>query len=127
MIVPLIEFRDVTKRFGPRTALDRVNLQIYEEQVTTIIGLSGSGKSVLLKHIVGLLKPDEGTILFRGKPIHQIEKKEMNTCLGQMSYMFQGNALFDSMTVYENVATPIRETMNLSKAEIDRRVMARIE
>jgi phospholipid/cholesterol/gamma-HCH transport system ATP-binding protein len=67
MIVPLIEFRDVTKRFGPRTVLDRVNLQIYEEQVTTIIGLSGSGKSVLLKHIVGLLKPDEGTILFRGK------------------------------------------------------------
>jgi len=127
MIVPLIEFKDVTKRFGLRTILDRVNLQIYEEQVTTIIGLSGSGKSVLLKHIVGLLKPDEGTILFRGKPIHQMGKKEINVCLGQMSYMFQGNALFDSMTVYENVATPIRETMNLRKAEIDRRVMARIE
>jgi len=127
MDVPLIEFKDITKRFDSRTILERVNLQIYEEQVTTIIGLSGSGKSVLLKHIVGLLKPDEGTILFRGKPIHQMEKKEINTCLGQMSYMFQGNALFDSMTVYENVATPIRETMNLSKAEIDRRVMARIE
>jgi phospholipid/cholesterol/gamma-HCH transport system ATP-binding protein len=85
MIVPLIEFKDVTKRFGLRTILDRVNLQIYEEQVTTIIGLSGSGKSVLLKHIVGLLKPDEGTILFRGKPIHQMGKKEINVCLGQMS------------------------------------------
>ena len=104
MDVPLIEFKDVTKRFGPRTILEGVNLQIYEEQVTTIIGLSGSGKSVLLKHIVGLLKPDEGTILFRGKPLHQMEKKEMDACLGQMSYMFQGNALFDSMTVYENVA-----------------------
>jgi phospholipid/cholesterol/gamma-HCH transport system ATP-binding protein len=127
MDVPLIEFRDVTKRFGSRTILERVNLQIYEEQITTIIGLSGSGKSVLLKHIVGLLKPEEGTILFRGKPLHQMEKKERDACLGQMSYMFQGNALFDSMTVYENVAIPIRETMHLSKAEIDHRVMARIE
>jgi phospholipid/cholesterol/gamma-HCH transport system ATP-binding protein len=89
MDVPLIEFKDVTKRFGPRTILEHVDLQIYEEQVTTIIGLSGSGKSVLLKHIVGLLKPDEGTILFRGKPFHQMEKKEIETCLGRMSYMFQ--------------------------------------
>jgi phospholipid/cholesterol/gamma-HCH transport system ATP-binding protein len=127
MDVPLIEFKDVTKRFGSLTILDRVNLQIYEAQVTTIIGLSGSGKSVLLKHIVGLLKPDEGTILFRGQPLHRMEKKEMDACLGQMSYMFQGNALFDSMTVYENVAIPIRETNSLSKAEIDRRVMDRIE
>jgi phospholipid/cholesterol/gamma-HCH transport system ATP-binding protein len=120
MDVPLIEFKDVTKRFGSRTVLDRVNLQIYEEQVTTIIGLSGSGKSVVLKHIVGLLKPDEGVILFRGKPLNRMGKKEMDACLGQMSYMFQGNALFDSMTVYENVAIPIRETANLSKAEVDR-------
>jgi phospholipid/cholesterol/gamma-HCH transport system ATP-binding protein len=127
MDIPLIEFKDVTKRFGPRTILERVNLKIYEEQVTTIIGLSGSGKSVLLKHIIGLLKPDEGTILFRGKPLHRMKKKEMEACLGQMSYMFQGNALFDSITVYENVAIPIRETMNLSEAEIDRKVMARIE
>jgi len=127
MGVPLIEFKDVTKRFGPRTILERVNLQIYEEQVTTIIGLSGSGKSVLLKHIVGLLTPDAGTILFRGNPIHRMEKKEMDAWLGQISYMFQGNALFDSMTVYENVAIPLRETTNLSKAEIDRRVTARIE
>jgi phospholipid/cholesterol/gamma-HCH transport system ATP-binding protein len=127
MDVPLIEFKDVTKRFGRRTILERVNLKVYEEQVTTIIGLSGSGKSVLLKHIVGLLKPDEGTILFRGKPLHQMGKKGIAACFGQMSYMFQGDALFDSLTVYENVAIPIRETMKLSKAEIDRRVMARIE
>ena len=64
MDIPLIEFKDVTKRFGGHKILERVNLQIYEGQVTTIIGLSGSGKSVLLKHIIGLLKPDEGTILF---------------------------------------------------------------
>ncbi|MFA4916448.1 MAG: ATP-binding cassette domain-containing protein [Syntrophales bacterium] len=127
METPLIEFKDVSKRFGTRTILDRVNLQIYEGQVTTIIGLSGSGKSVLLKHIIGLLKPDEGTILFRGKAIAEMKKKEIATSLAQISYMFQDNALFDSMTVYENIALPLRETTDLGKAEIDRRVMARIE
>jgi phospholipid/cholesterol/gamma-HCH transport system ATP-binding protein len=127
MDIPLIEFKDVTKRFGPRTILDHVNLQIYEGQVTTIIGLSGSGKSVLLKHIIGLLNPDEGTILFRGKPLNRMKKNEMEACLGQMSYMFQGNALFDSMTVYENVALRLRKTTTLRNAEIVRRVMARIE
>jgi len=66
MNTPLLEFKDVTKRFGDKTVLDRVNLQIYEGQVTTIIGLSGSGKSVLLKHIIGLLEPDEGAIFSGG-------------------------------------------------------------
>jgi phospholipid/cholesterol/gamma-HCH transport system ATP-binding protein len=100
MNVPLIEFKDVTKRFGPRAILERVNLQISEEQVTTVIGLSDSGKSVLFKHIVGLLQPDEGTILFRGKPLHQMKKKTIDAFLGQMSYMFQGNALFLGNCMY---------------------------
>ncbi|MGA6993858.1 MAG: ATP-binding cassette domain-containing protein, partial [Candidatus Deferrimicrobiaceae bacterium] len=124
---PLIEFKDVTKRFGIRTVLERVNLQIYEGQVTTIIGLSGSGKSVLLKHIIGLLKPDEGTILFKGQPLTTMNKNEKAASLAQFSYMFQDNALFDSMTVYENIALPLRETTNLKKAEIDLRVTARID
>ena len=124
---PLIEFRDVTKRFGALTVLERVNLQIYEGQVTTIIGLSGSGKSVLLKHIIGLIKPDEGTILFKGKTLSDMEKGESANHLAHMSYMFQDNALFDSMTVYDNIALPLRETTNLGKSEINRRVMARIE
>ena len=124
---PLIEFKDVTKRFGSKTILDRINLQIYEGQVTTIIGLSGSGKSVLLKHIIGLLKPDEGTILFKGKPLGEMRRSESAANLAQMSYLFQDNALFDSMTVYENIALPLRETTNLSKAKIDSMVEARIE
>jgi phospholipid/cholesterol/gamma-HCH transport system ATP-binding protein len=127
MDTPLIEFKDVTKRFGTLTVLERVNLKIYEGEITTIIGLSGGGKSVLLKHIIGLMKPDEGTILFRDKPIAQMQKGEISDSLARMSYMFQDNALFDSMTVYENIALPLRETTNLSKAEIDRRVLARIE
>jgi phospholipid/cholesterol/gamma-HCH transport system ATP-binding protein len=127
MNTPLIEFKNITKRFGSQTVLENVNLQIYEGQVTTIIGLSGSGKSVLLKHIIGLLEPDEGTILFRGRPLTEMNKSEIASSLAQISYMFQGNALFDSLTVYDNIALPLRETTNLKKAEIDRRVMARIE
>lgn len=127
MDIPLIEFKDVTKRFGKQTVLDHVNLQIYEGQITTIIGLSGSGKSVTLKHIIGLIKPDEGTIFFRGKPITGIKSSEIAASFAKISYMFQGNALFDSLTVYDNIALPLRETTSLKKAEIDRRVMARIE
>ena len=125
--IPLIEFKNITKRFGSQTVLNKVNLQIYEGQVTTIIGLSGSGKSVLLKHIIGLLKPDEGTILFRGKPLTEMKKSEIAASLAQISYMFQGNALFDSLNIYDNIALPLIETTKLKKAEINRRVMARIE
>jgi phospholipid/cholesterol/gamma-HCH transport system ATP-binding protein len=124
---PLIEFKDVTKRFGDRTILSGVNLKIYDGEVTTIIGKSGAGKSVLLKHIIGLLRPDEGSILFRGKPINEMARVEWNAYLGQISYMFQNNALFDSMTVFENVAMPVRQTTKWSKKEIDEKVMARIE
>ncbi|MDQ5985757.1 MAG: Vitamin B12 import ATP-binding protein BtuD [Syntrophus sp. SKADARSKE-3] len=127
MQVPLIEFRDVTKRFASRTVLEHINLKIYEGQVTTIIGLSGSGKSVLLKHIIGLLNLDGGTILFRGKPLAEMKKKERMASLAQISYMFQDNALFDSMTVYDNIALPLREMTRLTKSEIRRRVMDRIE
>ncbi|MRR14973.1 MAG: ATP-binding cassette domain-containing protein [Deltaproteobacteria bacterium] len=127
MDTPLIEFQNVTKRFGDKTVLDRVNLQIYEGQVTTIIGLSGSGKSVLLKHIIGLIEPDEGVILFRGQPITGGNRADMSESFHQISYMFQGNALFDSLTVYDNIALPLRETTRLKKAEIHRRVMSRIK
>ena len=100
METPLIEFRDVTKRFGEQTVLDRVNACIYPNQITTILGKSGTGKSVFLKHIIGLLEPDEGTILFEGKPLQEMKKKELVAQRSRMSYMFQNNALFDSMTVY---------------------------
>ena len=122
MATPLIEFKDVSKRFYDKTVLERINLQIYEGEITTIIGLSGTGKTVLLKHIIGLHKPDEGTILFRGQPLDQIRRRDL-----PMSYMFQGNALFDSMTVFENIALPLQETTNLGPAEIRQRVMTRIE
>jgi phospholipid/cholesterol/gamma-HCH transport system ATP-binding protein len=124
---PIIEFKGVTKRFDVRTILDKVDFKIYEGEVTTLIGLSGTGKSVTLKHIIGLLKPDEGQVLYRGKPIDKMSKKEWNAYIGSISYMFQNNALFDSMTVFENVALPLRQTTHMGKKEIAEKAMAAIE
>jgi len=125
---PLIEFKNVTKRFNGNTILDRLNMSIFENQVTTIIGKSGTGKSVLLKHIAGLLTPDEGDILLSGQPMGQMKKDgEWDRYRKNISYMFQGNALFDSMTVFENVALPLRQTTNLRKTEIEEKVMMRID
>ena len=124
---PIIEFKNVTKRFDKRTILDRINLQIYEGDVTTIIGKSGEGKSVLLKHIIGLLRPDEGSVLIRGRAIEKMRRREWNTYLAQISYMFQNNALFDSKTVYQNVAMPLRKFNLLSKSQVREKVMARLE
>jgi phospholipid/cholesterol/gamma-HCH transport system ATP-binding protein len=124
---PLIEFRNVVKRFGERTILDGVSFKVYEGEVTTIIGLSGTGKSVTLKHIIGLLKPDAGEILYQGTPIHRMSRQEWNAYIGRISYMFQNNALFDSMTVFENVALPLKHTTRLGRQAIEAKAMARIE
>ena len=123
----LIEFKGVSKSFGERNILNRIDFSIYEGEVTTLIGLSGTGKSVTLKHIIGMLKPDEGEILFRGRPINKMRKAEWNDYIGQISYMFQNNALFDSLTVYENVALPLKYTTKLKKKEIEKKAMKRIE
>jgi phospholipid/cholesterol/gamma-HCH transport system ATP-binding protein len=127
METPLIEFRGITKRFAGKTILDKADLSIYENQITTIIGKSGSGKSVLIKHIIGLLSPDEGSILFRGMPVYKMKKKEWEGYRSRISYMFQNNALFDSMTVFENIALPLKQTTNLKKKAIEEKVMSRIE
>jgi phospholipid/cholesterol/gamma-HCH transport system ATP-binding protein len=124
---PLIEFQKVSKRFNNHVALDQVDLTIYEGEISTVIGKSGSGKSVLLKHIIGLLTPDEGSILFRGQPIQKMSKSERDRYFSQISYMFQNNALFDSMTVFENIALPLRQTTHLSQKAIEERVRARME
>ena len=124
---PLIEFQKVSKHFNNHVVLDQVDLTIYEGQVTTIIGKSGSGKSVLLKHIIGLMTPDEGTILFRGKPVEKMNKSQRDRTFGQISYMFQNNALFDSMTVFENIALPLQQTTRLGQRAIEERVKSRME
>ncbi len=123
----LIEFKNVTKRFGDRTILDQVNLEVYDGQVTTIIGKSGTGKSVLLKHMIGLLSPTEGNILFRGKLIDGMSQNELDEFRSQFSYCFQNNALFDSHTVFENIALPLQQTTKMDERDIDNKVMEKID
>ena len=118
MTTPLIEFKNVTKCFGNRTVLNHVNLQIYEGQVTTIIGLSGSGKSVLLKHIIGLMRPDSGQVLVDGVDMTKLNDKELNEIRKKFGMLFQEAALFDSMNVGENVAFPLREHAKIKEKEI---------
>ncbi|MFH1489588.1 MAG: ATP-binding cassette domain-containing protein [Pseudomonadota bacterium] len=118
----LIEFKNVSKRFGKQPVLTDINLEFYRGEIITIIGKSGGGKSVLLKHIIGLLDPDSGQILFEGKPLQRMTKKERRALKKRFSYMFQNTALFDSMTVFENIALPLRERTSLSEEEIQRKV-----
>lgn len=127
MTVPLIELRNVTKRFSEKIVLDSINLSIFEGDITTIIGKSGEGKSVLLKHIIGLLRPDEGKVLFKGRQLKDMSRKERKSFKRQISYMFQNNALFDSLTVFENIALPLRERTRLHEDAIRSRVLAQID
>jgi phospholipid/cholesterol/gamma-HCH transport system ATP-binding protein len=123
----LIQFIDVSKRFGQQIVLNRVNLTINRGEITTIIGMSGVGKSVLLKHIIGLITPDSGDILYQGRSLSRLSRSEKSQIKKKFSYMFQGTALFDSMTVYENIALPLKERSHLSENHIQRMVMVKME
>jgi phospholipid/cholesterol/gamma-HCH transport system ATP-binding protein len=127
MNAPLIEFQGVTKAFGDNRVLDGVDLAIHQGDVTAVIGKSGEGKSVLLKHIIGLMQPDSGQILFGGRPIRDYSKSERRNLRRKLSYMFQGTALFDSMTVWENIALPLKECLRLPAQEIRRRVRDKLD
>ncbi len=123
---PLIEFINVSKSFGDHRVLDDLNLRIYKGQITSIIGKSGVGKSVLLKHIIGLVKQDSGDILFNGAPLKAAKRKDQAAVKRKFSYMFQGSALFDSMTVFENIALPLAEKSSLPRDDIRQRVHAKM-
>jgi phospholipid/cholesterol/gamma-HCH transport system ATP-binding protein len=127
MTTAFIQLQDVHKAFDGKSVLSGVDLNIQKGKVTTIIGKSGMGKSVLLKHIIGLLEPDEGTILFEGVPLNQLKGDEKRSMKMKFSYMFQGTALFDSMTVFENIALPLKERRTYSKSEIRRKVEERLK
>ncbi len=122
MAEPLIELKDVCKSFGEQQVLKGADLAVLKGEVTTIIGGSGSGKSVLLKHLVGLVKPDSGMILIQGKPLKSMTKKERKALRRKFSYMFQGSALFDSLSVFENIALPLKERTKMKVSEIKERV-----
>jgi phospholipid/cholesterol/gamma-HCH transport system ATP-binding protein len=117
---PIIEVRRLSKSFGRQVVLDDVDLAMERRRNTVIIGRSGEGKSVLLKHIVGLLRPDEGEVYFEGQRIDTLGERALVPIRRQISFVFQLNALFDSMTVLENVAFPMMEnsTRTMDKPRI---------
>jgi phospholipid/cholesterol/gamma-HCH transport system ATP-binding protein len=114
----LIEFRKVFKRFGRQIVLNGVDLCVEEGQSLVILGASGSGKSVMLKHMVGLLQPDDGEVWFDGGRIDGLSERKLADIRVQFGFLFQMGALFDSMNVEENVAFPLVEHTNKPAAEV---------
>jgi phospholipid/cholesterol/gamma-HCH transport system ATP-binding protein len=120
---PIVELRHVSKAFGSRRVLDDVSLSVREGTGFCILGRSGTGKSVTLKHIVGLLKPDAGRVVVTGTDITALSSHELAPIRRRIGFLFQGAALFDSITVGENVAFPLRRHTKLADAQIRERAL----
>lgn len=122
----LIELHDVSVRFGRQTVLRDINLKIPAGQTLAVIGESGCGKSVLMKTIIGLIRPTTGRVLFDGRDLSSFNEKELARQRIRFGYVFQNAALFDSMTVGQNIAFPLRQHADLSPAQIDEIVISRL-
>jgi phospholipid/cholesterol/gamma-HCH transport system ATP-binding protein len=123
----MIELINVKKKFGEKEVLRGVNIKILKGETLVIIGPSGCGKSVMLKHIVGLMSPDEGEILIEGNDIVKMRESEVYKIRKKFGFQFQGSALFDSMTVEENVGLGLVENTNKTKSEIKEIVEEKLE
>jgi phospholipid/cholesterol/gamma-HCH transport system ATP-binding protein len=124
----MIDINNLHKSFGSNDVLNGINLTINKGETIVIIGRSGSGKSVLIKHIVGLLEPDDGFVKVEGQIVSELNKKELYELRKKFGFLFQGSALFDSMTVEENVSLPMVESNNgFTKEEIDKVVKEKLE
>jgi phospholipid/cholesterol/gamma-HCH transport system ATP-binding protein len=118
----MIRFENITKSFGKRQILRGVNLEIQQGKTTVIFGVSGGGKSTIIKHMVGLLKPDGGEIYYRDQRIDNIDEGALREIRKKIGFLFQSGALFDSMNIGENVAFPMREHQNLSPKELEYKI-----
>jgi phospholipid/cholesterol/gamma-HCH transport system ATP-binding protein len=118
----MITFKDVHKSFGSREILRGVNLEIPDHQTTAIFGVSGGGKSTIIKHIVGLLQPTSGEIIVDGVTVSGASEKTLLEIRKKVGFLFQNGALFDSMNIRDNVAFPIREHQKLGNKDIERLV-----
>ena len=123
----MIEIKNLWKVFGTKEVLRGVNLKIEEGKITYILGLSGQGKSTIIKHIVGLLKPTAGEVLVDGVDVTKLPERELFEVRKKIGFTFQEGALFDSMTIFDNVAFPLREHTRLKRPEIEKRVMETLE
>ncbi len=127
MTTPFIQFADIKKSFGTNSVLEGINLSLYRGEIIAIIGKSGTGKSVLLKHIIGLVEQDSGEILINGTPLKQLSFKDKKNFQKTLSYMFQDNALFDFMNIYDNISLPLVENSNFPKDQIANRVFTQMK
>jgi len=123
----MIEIRNLKKKFGDKQVLSGVNLDIEKGLTLVIIGRSGCGKSVLLKHIIGLLTPDEGHVFIEGRDITEMDKKNVYSLRKKFGFLFQGAALFDSMNVEENIGLALKENTSMSKSDIKNIVAEKLE
>lgn len=123
----VIEVKDLVRRFGNRTVLNGINLKIYRGETFVIMGGSGCGKSTLLRHIIGNLKPTSGRVILLGEDITDRYGSELDKVRKKIGMSFQSSALFDSMTVGENVSLPLREHTRLDKSVIDIMVTMKLE
>jgi phospholipid/cholesterol/gamma-HCH transport system ATP-binding protein len=126
MTEPMIEVRNVYKAFDGNQVLKGVSLVVDRGTTTVVLGGSGSGKTVLMKHIMGLFKPDKGEVVVDGENVSAMDRQELARFRTRMGMVFQSAALFDSMTVYENVSFPLREHTNLSEDQIRERVKEKL-
>ena len=124
---PIIRLNNVHKTLGQQQVLRGITLAIPKGKMTTIIGRSGEGKSVLLKHMIGLLQPDRGEVWVDGVNIARLPPKPLNEVRKRFAMLFQGAALFDSLTVFDNVAFPLREKLRLPAHEVTRRVEEKLD
>jgi len=107
--------KNVTKRFGPQLVLDNVSLEIEKGKTTVVIGPSGCGKTVLIKHLIVLLRPTSGEVYFKGQRVDNLSEQELNEVRTHYGFLFQGGALFDSLTVFENIIFPIRQHVKIKE------------
>jgi len=123
----IIEFIDVHKYFGTKKVLKGLNFAIKEGTVAVVMGPSGTGKSTVIKHIVGLLKPTKGQVIVEGLDIAKADEKELLEIRKKIGFAFQFGALFDSMNIYENISFPLREHSDLKEDEIKKEVVKSLE
>lgn len=123
----MIDITDVWKSFGAQQVLRGVSLTIPKGEFLALAGLSGSGKSILMKHVAGLLSPDRGSVRVDGADLAKLSRDQLEKLRRRIGYLFQSGALFDSMTVFDNVAFPLREKTRLDEASIRQRVLAELE
>lgn len=126
-MAPFAFFDEIYKSFDGHEVLRGLTLLIRQGEALVILGGSGTGKTVALKHIVGLLKPDRGRVFVQGREITDYEEDQFLTVRRQVGFLFQGGALFDSMSVFDNVAFPLREHSGLSEEEIDKKVRGKLK